>query len=194
MNSIKRNSWLLRQKCKNVWLVFRDYESPDLFQKSLKRDFDFKTLIYDGRNKKYEFSRIPLDETDTVSIARGITNEIIGFYNDIAADFYARKQTELTCAIESHQYRDLLNKMLMYELRNISTGNYNTLVCVPGMQTENDSWLKFWSQYWFLTKCYLDQPVYGDTRATTPDGFYQSGKKLADARMDIWAGKRHRCL
>lgn len=131
MNSIKRNSWLLRQKCKNVWLVFRDYESPDLFQKSLKRDFDFKTLIYDGRNKKYEFSRIPLDETDTVSIARGITNEIIGFYNDIAADFYARKQTELTCAIESHQYRDLLNKMLMYELRNISTGNYNTLVCVP---------------------------------------------------------------
>ncbi|REL18035.1 hypothetical protein DYH52_15780 [Morganella morganii] len=84
--------------------------------------------------------------------------------------------------------------MLMYELRNISTGNYNTLVCVPSMQTENDSWLKFWSQYWFLTKCYLEQPVYGDTRATTPDGFYQSGKKLADARMDIWAGKRHRCL
>lgn len=226
----------------NVWLVFRDYESLTLFQKSLKRDFDFKTLIYDGRNKKYKFSRIPLDETDTVSIARGITNEIIGFYNNIADDFYARKQTELTCAIESHQYRDLLNKtlddmchffkgkrlsaletvqrikeqqcgftrydndeimlmqekgvyyqkankMLMHELRNISTGNYNTLVCFPGMQTESDSWLKFWSQYWFLTKCYLDQPVYGDTRATTPDGFYQSGKKLADAWMDIWAGK-----
>ncbi|MBT0422486.1 hypothetical protein ISO57_16770 [Morganella morganii subsp. morganii] len=84
--------------------------------------------------------------------------------------------------------------MLMYELRNISTGNYNTLVCFPGMQTESDSWLKFWYQYWFLTKCYLDQPVYGDIRATTQDGFYQSGKKLADAWMDIWAGKRHRCL
>lgn len=77
--------------------------------------------------------------------------------------------------------------MLMYELRNISTGNYNTLVCVPGMQTENDSWLKFWSQYWFLTKCYLDQPVYGDTRATTPDGFYQSGKNW---RMPGWISGR----
>ncbi|HCR3335994.1 TPA: DUF1792 domain-containing protein [Morganella morganii] len=97
----------------NIWLVFRDYESLVLFQKSLKRDFDFKTLIYDGRNKKYEFSRIPLDETDTVSIARGITNDIIGFYNDIAADFYARKQTELACAIESHQYRDLLTEQCL---------------------------------------------------------------------------------
>lgn len=226
----------------NIWLVFRDYESLLLFKNSLKRDFDFKTLIYDGRNKKYEFSRIPLDETDTVSIARGIINEIIGFYNDIAVDFYARKQRELTSAIESHLYRDLVNKtledmshffkgkhlsaletvqrikeqqcglarydndevllmqekgvyyqkankMLMYELRNISAGDYNTLVCCPGMQTENDKWLKFWSQNWFLTRCYLDQPVFGDTRATNPDGFYQFGRRLADAWMDIWADK-----
>ena len=61
-----------------------------------------------------------------------------------------------------------LNKMLMYELRNISTGN--TIQCrlrtIHGLN---------WSQYWFLTKCYLDQPVYGDMRHDS-GRFYQSGK------------------
>ncbi|HGN9341804.1 TPA: GT-D fold domain-containing glycosyltransferase [Morganella morganii] len=226
----------------NVWLAFRDYDSLGLFKKSLKHDFDYKTLIYDGRNKKYEFSRIPLDETDTVSIVRGIARDIIGFYNDISVDFYAAKQNELSKKIESHLYQSRVakvlddtyhffrgkrlsvletvrwmkenkcgvsrfgdgelmlmlelgiyyqspDKKLMYELRSICSGKRNTLVCMPDYGSEVKFWQDFWVNYWFICKFFIDQPVYGDTAVSRPEGFYQCGEELADAWMELWEGK-----
>lgn len=226
----------------DIYLAFRNHESLDLFKECLKRDFELRTKIYDSRSKKYEFSQVPPDNTDMVSLVRGITNEIISFYNDIAVDFYARKQNELSKKIESHLYQSQVkkalddmyhffkgkrlsaletvkwmkenkcgvsrfgdgelmlmmehgiyyqksDKKLMYELRSICSGKRNALICMPDSGSENGFWQGFWMKYWFISKFFIDQPIYGDTAVTRPDGFYQFGKELADAWMELWEDK-----
>lgn len=227
----------------DIYLAFRNHDSLNLFRECLKRDFQFNTKIYDSRNKKYEFSQVPLDNTDIISLVRGIINEIISFYNDIAVDFYARKQMALSKEIESHLqqsqinaalddmyhffrgkrlsvletvrwmkenkcgisrfgdgelmlmmeqgiYYQKANKKLMYELRNICSGKRNTLICMPDSGVESVFWQNFWRNYWFICKFFIDQPIYGDIAVSRPEGFYQFGKELADAWMELWEDKK----
>lgn len=96
---------------------------------------------------------------------------------------------ELMVMLEESIYFQKAEKKLMYELREISSGKHNTLVCYPDHFAEQYFWGQFWSQYWFRCKFFIDQPVYGSLCISRPEGFYEFGSELSDAWMDLWNGK-----
>ncbi|RUT67279.1 hypothetical protein CKG00_13570 [Morganella morganii] len=96
---------------------------------------------------------------------------------------------EIMLLTEDGIYFQKADKKLTYELRNICSTKNNTLVCMPHCVVERGFWHTFWVQYWFRSKFFINQPVYGDTFVSRPEGFYQFGDELVNAWMSIWENK-----
>ncbi|QXO63601.1 DUF1792 domain-containing protein [Morganella morganii] len=96
---------------------------------------------------------------------------------------------EMKLLTEDGVYFQKADKKLTYELRRICSEKHNTLVCMPHCAIEDGFWHKFWVKYWFRCKFFIDQPVYGDSFVSRPEGFYQFGDELVNAWMDIWKDK-----
>lgn len=88
------------------------------------------------------------------------------------------------CVFQKHEWR------LMQELRDIcSQPQRNLLVCFPH-PIEIDWWHRFWSEFWFQTKYYINNERLGDSMVTRMEAFYLFDQEVVQLWHEILQDKR----
>lgn len=88
------------------------------------------------------------------------------------------------CFFQTHDWK------LTQELRDICLTQSDLLVCYPSPSMGDDWWQKFWLEFWFRSKYYLNQSQLGDAFITRPEAFYLFGDEVVELWQQIFDNQK----